>query len=114
MNSKNGKELPHASFNKFTTHRIIKDLKLNHPAVLPFFKIDDQEREYRIWQRDPLAILMDSKEKVEQKIDYIHNNPLHERWNLALSPEAYPWSSAHFYETGVDKSGFLTHYMDEF
>jgi len=68
----NGKESPHASFNKYTSHMILKDLKQNHAAVLPFFKVTDQEREYRIWQHDALAVLIDSKQKVEQKIDYIH------------------------------------------
>jgi hypothetical protein len=25
---------------------------------------------------------MDSQSRVEQKLDYIHLNPMHERWNL--------------------------------
>lgn len=110
----NGKESPHASFNKYTSHLILSDLKQNHPAVLPYFKVDDPEREYRIWQRDPLAILMDSKSKVEQKIEYLHNNPLQERWNLVDCPEKYKWSSANFYQTGYDEFGFLTHYTERF
>lgn len=110
----NGKELPHASFNKYTSHMILKDLKHHHPTVLPFFKVDDSEREYRIWQRDPLAIHMDSKQKVEQKIDYIHRNPLHERWNLVDCPENYRWSSAKFYQSEKDEFGFLTHYANRF
>lgn len=57
---------------------------------------------------------MDKKEKFEQKLDYIHLNPLQERWNLAKAPEVYPWSSANFYETGQDEFGFLTHYMERF
>jgi putative transposase len=72
----------------------------HHPAVLPFFKVDDSEREYRIWQRDSSAIPMDSKQKVEQKIDYIHRNLLHERWNLADCPENYRWFLANFYQSG--------------
>ncbi|MCE7039743.1 transposase [Dyadobacter sp. CY312] len=114
MKEPNGKEMGHASFNKFTSHLIVKDLKINHPNVLPHFKVDEKERQYRIWQRDPLAILMDTKLKVEQKINYIHNNPLHERWNLASRPEEYPWSSAEFYESGKDEFGILTHYGERF
>jgi hypothetical protein len=45
---------------------------------------------------------------------YMHNNPLHERWNLADRPENYRWSSAAYYESGTDEFGFLTHYMDRF
>ncbi|MFT7034056.1 MAG: putative transposase [Cyclobacteriaceae bacterium] len=92
----NGKEMPHASFNKFTAHEIVKDLKNNQPNSLSHFKVDDKERQYRVWQRDPLAILMDSKKKTEQKIDYIHNNPLNQRWNLVNTPESYYWSSAKY------------------
>lgn len=114
MKEPNGKEAPHASFNKYTSHAILKDLKGSHPEVPPYFKVDDPERKYRIWQRDPLAILMDSRVKVEQKILYMHNNPLHERWNLADRPENYRWSSARFYESGTDEFKFLTHYLDRF
>jgi putative transposase len=114
MLDKNGKEMPHASFNKKTAHEIIKDLKQNHVNALALFKVDEKEREYRIWQRDPLAVEMDCKNKVEQKIDYIHRNPLHERWNLATAPELYKWSSAAFYDTGIDTFGLLTHYMERF
>jgi len=92
----------------------LKDLKVSHPDSLPHFKVDDSERCHRIWQRDPLAILMDTQKKVEQKTEYMHNNPLHERWNLADRPENYRWSSASFYETDVDEFGILTHYMDRF
>ncbi len=114
MRNLNGKEMPHASFNKATAHAIIHDLKKNHTAVLPYFEVDEKERAFRIWQRDPLAILMDSKDKIEQKLEYIHLNPLHEKWNLANRPEDYYWSSAKFYESGQDDFGFLTHYLDKF
>ncbi|MEA5402410.1 hypothetical protein VB776_05765 [Arcicella sp. DC2W] len=111
---KNGKEMPHASFNKKVAHEIVKDLKLNHPKVLSYFEVNEKERQYRIWQRDPLAVLMNTRVKVQQKIEYIHLNPLQEKWNLTDRPENYRWSSAKFYETGEDEFGILTHYMDRF
>ncbi|MGM9476777.1 transposase [Pedobacter sp. GSP4] len=110
MIEKNGKEMPHASFNKFTSHQIFQDLKANHQSVLTHFKVDDGERSFRLWQRDPLAVVMDKPDKLEQKIDYIHLNPLQERWQLCQNPEDYDWSSAKFYETGIDDFGFLTDY----
>jgi len=94
----NGKEMPHAFFNKWTSHNFLKDLRVNHPKVLSYFVEISTERKHRFWQRDPLAILMDSIHKFEQKLDYIHLNPLSERWNLAKYPEDYRWSSAAFYE----------------
>ncbi len=111
---KNGKEMPHASFNKKTAHLIMIDLKANHKKVVPYFKVKETERMHRIWQRYPLAVLMDYKWKVEQKIDYIHNNPLQDHWNLATSPEEYKWSSAKFYEDGIDEFDFLTDYREVF
>ena len=110
----NGKEMPHASFNKFTSHQFLTDLRINHAQVLPYFKVADKERRYRFWQRDVLAVLMDDERKVRQKITYLHNNPLHERWQLANRPEDYHWSSARFYETGQNDFGFLTHYRSRF
>ncbi len=114
MLAKNGKEMPHASFNKWTSSNFLKDVRANHPKVIPLFKKITSERNHRFWQRDPLAVLMDSKDKVEQKLEYIHLNPLQEKWNLVEFPEDYRWSSARFYETGEDEFGILTHYMDRF
>jgi putative transposase len=57
----NGKEKPHASFNKWTSSNFLKDLRLNHPQILPYFVEKTAERNHRFWIRDPLAILMDSK-----------------------------------------------------
>ena len=114
MLAKNGREMPYASFNKATGHVIIKDLKSNHRSELISYKVDEKERRFRVWQRDPLAILMDSRGKVEQKLDYVHLNPLQEKWSLVSRPEEYTWSSAKYYETGIDEFGFLTHYRERF
>ncbi len=110
----NGKEMPHASFNKWTGSRFLNNLRINQSEQLHLFVEIKPERNHRFWQRDPLAILMDSREKIEQKIDYIHTNPLQEKWNLVTYPEDYRWSSAGFYETGIDEFGILTHYRDYF
>ncbi|GAB3796012.1 transposase [Spirosoma humi] len=114
MRDVNGKETPLASFNKFTSHQFLADLKAYHPQVLAFFRVNEGKRQHQFWQRDPLAVLMDSSQKVLQKIDYIHNNPLQEHWNLAIRPEEYYWSSAQFYKTGDRTFSFLTHYKERF
>lgn len=114
MKEKNGKEMPHASFNKFTSHQFLNELRLNHSDLLIHYKEDDDERKHRFWQRDALGIHLDSKNKAEQKLKYLHMNPLQEKWNLVTQPEEYKWSSAKFYETGVDEFGFLTDYRERF
>lgn len=114
MLQKNGKEMPHASFNKWTSSNFLKDIRLHHPQVTPYFTEETQERKHRFWQRDPLAILMDNKERMEQKLEYMHLNPMQEHWQLATFPEQYRWSSASFYSKGHDEFGMLTHYLNRF
>lgn len=111
MMRKNGHEMPYASFNKASAHLIIKDLKANHQRVLPYFKVENSEREYRVWQRDALAIPILSREMLEQKLEYIHLNPLQEKWQLSDYLQNYLWSSARFYEEGKDTFDLLTHYQ---
>ena len=112
MLTKNGKEMPDTSFTKFTAHEFKRDLKEKYPQVLEIFKTNKNDREYQFWQRDALAIRVFLPELVLQKLNYSHNNPLQDHWKLADSPENYKWSSAKFYETGIDEFGFLTHYLD--
>ena len=46
--------------------------------------------------------------------DYIHNNPVQGKWELAESLDKYPYSSYNFYEfDDVTTYPFLTHYMEE-
>jgi len=110
----NGREKPHSSFNKWTASIFLEDLRLNHQQVLPYFEEYTTERNHRFWQRDPLAVLMDSKKKFIQKLDYIHYNPLQPKWKLCSTPEEYRWSSANFYMTGYDEFNILTHYSEVF
>jgi len=110
----NGKEKPSSSFLKETAHELRKDLIRCRPEALKYFRVFEADRSYRIWQRDSLAIETFSKWVLEQKLNYIHNNPLQERWNLAKDPVDYRWSSATFYERGFDEFNMLTDYRDMF
>ncbi|MGK7391058.1 MAG: transposase [Candidatus Cyclobacteriaceae bacterium M2_1C_046] len=110
----NGKEKPNASFHKYTAHKFQEELKKYDNDLLKRFKVKEPERKYRFWNRDPLATLMYSKEIVEQKLDYIHLNPLQEHWNLVKSPEEYYFSSAAFYEADRNNFPFLTDYRERF
>jgi len=49
----------------------------------------------RIWQERYYGLNLWSRGKVEQKLDYMHLNPL--RAGLVEKPEAYPFSSARWY-----------------
>lgn len=108
----NGKELPHASFQKYTAHAIQADLRTNHPEMLTRFKVDEPQRSFRIWQRDPLAIHIQGEKMAVQKLEYIHFNPLQSHWNLCRDPEEYYYSSASFYEKGQSDFDFLTDFRE--
>ena len=99
-------------FLKFTAQQIRFDLQRNHPQVLEQFKVEAKDRNYQIWERNPLSVYCYSQAVTEQKLNYIHNNPIQEKWKLAALPEDYYFSSARFYFENKDEFGFLTHYLD--
>jgi hypothetical protein len=43
----------------------------------------------------------------------MHYNPLQPHWQLSNDPMEYKFSSANFYEKGVDEFKILTHCMDK-
>lgn len=108
----NGKESPAGSFTKYTAHQIKKYLTTNRPEQLSHYLSDKKDRKYQFWKRDPLAIPLSTIKIVEQKLEYIHNNPVVEKWGLCKLPQHYRWSSARFYIDGVDEFRFLTHYKE--
>jgi len=105
----NGKELPHASFLKFTSHQFLKNLSLNDPKALNNFKVNESNKLHSFWQRDSLAVEIYSEVVAYQKLDYIHNNPCRGKWMLVDNPVNYHFSSYEFYEYGIDRFGFLNH-----
>lgn len=105
----NGKEKPHASFLKYTAHTFEKYLQANKPDLLKLYGVDANNKKYEFWQRDSLAFELLKRKTVKQKMDYIHYNPVMGKWNLCKEPHDYHYSSAYFYEKGVDNFGFLNH-----
>jgi putative transposase len=108
----NGKESPAGSFAKFTAHQFQKYLLVNKPDLIHQFKTDKEDRKMQFWKRDPLAIPLSSEEILIQKLDYIHNNPIREKWQLAKQPQEYRFSSANFYFNGIDEFKFLKHFRN--
>ena len=69
------------------------------------------DRYIQIWERRPKWIKIDNTIILEQKIDYIHNNPLQQKWKLSELPENYQWSSASYYIKEDPRFSFITHYL---
>jgi len=99
-------------FMKYTGQMIKFDLEQNHPRVLEQFYVGAKDRTYQFWERNSLTKYLSSREIVEQKLDYIHNNPVQGKWMLSQDPLNYQYSSARFYENEDKEFEFLTHYME--
>jgi REP element-mobilizing transposase RayT len=97
-------------FLKYTAGKIKADLATHHQQVLEHFLINAKDRKYQFWKRDALSVELRSQEVFVQKLEYIHWNPV--RAGLCTLPEDYKYSSARFYEMGIDNWGFLTNYRD--
>lgn len=109
MLSMNGKEMPHASFMKFTAHVFQKKMR-SEQLALDSFLVQAPTRVYQFWQKDAKATHIYTPAVFQQKMDYIHNNPLQEHWNLCEKPEDYVYSSAAYYHSGNDRFGIITDY----
>lgn len=107
----NGKEMPHASFMKFTGHQFLGLLRQDNYDFTPYIANTTTQR-HQFWERESLAIELYTENVFLQKLDYIHSNPVKEKWQLAQLPNGYRYSSAKFYETGIDEFNFLTHYKE--
>lgn len=108
----NGKESPAASFHKFTAHRFEKELLHKAPNELNAYKVSSANRQHNFWQTHPDYFLLNYIPTIEQKLHYIHHNPLQEHWQLCKQPSDYPYSSADFYRTGKTNFDFLHHWNE--
>jgi putative transposase len=93
---------------KFTAQQLKRSLIKNDLEALSIFKVNKYDRDYQIWKREPLSIELISEDLFKQKLEYIHYNPV--KAGLCEVPEDYYFSSAKFYEDGIDRFGMLKHY----
>ena len=96
------------SFMKFTAQKIKLALMDKDSPILAYCLVDKKDRQYQIWKRNPLSIELHSETVFLQKLEYIHYNPVLS--GLCKFPEDYYYSSALFYEKGIDDFNILTHY----
>jgi REP element-mobilizing transposase RayT len=110
----NGKETPQGSFLKHTAHEFKKMLRKEAAQLLSWYAVSANNKDYEFWQRDSLAIRLYTREVALQKLNYIHNNPLAEHWNLVKDPCDYKYSSARYYEMNEKNFEFLKDLLEEF
>ena len=97
-------------FLKFTARSILNFMRMIDDPLLRQLKVKAPDRKFQIWERNSLSTDIYSEKILLQKLNYIHANPVHPKWKLADLPENYQYSSARFYETGVDEFSILTQF----
>jgi REP element-mobilizing transposase RayT len=89
-------------FGSFTAHEILKRLREdNQIDLLDLFqqKKRDPRHEHSIWQ-DIQAKNIYSIDFLQQKLEYIHQNPVAKEWKLVKDRADYLYSSAGYYDYG--------------
>lgn len=88
-------------FKKFTSKEIVVALQSgnSHPSYLNIFRNEatkiKRNRYYKVWKDGNHPIGLDTNFLMDQKVDYIHDNPV--KAGLCATPEEYEWSSARDY-----------------
>ena len=96
------------SFMTFTARAIKAKLNRENPTMFERFRVNKYDRKYQIWKREPLSVELTEASFFTQKLKYIHNNPV--RAELIKFAEDYRYSSAAFYDSGIDPFNMLIHY----
>ncbi len=92
-------------FHSFTGHEIIKHLKKHDKKdLLAYFanaaKTKKPDRAHLVWENSVVRII-ESEDVLLQLVEYVHNNPVAKKWRLADSRADYPYSSACYYDKGI-------------
>mgnify|MGYP003478629137 CR=1 FL=1 len=87
-----------------------KDLQKNCSDELVQFEVKAKDRQYQFWERNSLSVELRTGKVFQQKLHYIHFNPV--KAGLCNLPEEYRYSSASFYEWNKTEWEFLTHHKD--
>ena len=95
------------SFMKFTAQQIKFAYSNDKNSLIEQCKVNKADREYQVWKRKPLSIELRSESVFVQKLEYIHYNPV--KAGLCNFPEEYHYSSALFYEKGIDHFNMLSY-----
>ncbi len=89
-------------FGSYTAHAILKQFRADNKSdLIEFFHQQrrDSRHQHSIWQ-DVQAKNIYTEKFLEQKLEYIHSNPIAKEWKLVIERAEYPYSSACFYDRG--------------
>jgi REP element-mobilizing transposase RayT len=95
-------------FLKFTAQQILKMLRNENSSMTQEVLVNAKDRKRQVWERNSLGIPLWSASAFNEKLEYIHYNPV--KAGLCQYPEDYKYSSARFYELNEKNWQFLTHH----
>ena len=100
------------TLKSYTGSQFRKYLLDTNPVLLKNYYSHQGDRQYNFWKRRSKSINILTRKIAEQKLDYIHSNPLQEKWQLVDNEEDYFYSSANFYLNEVNDFPFLSRFED--
>jgi putative transposase len=92
---------------KYTGQTILNKMRLAESQVIEELLVNLKDRKYQFWERNSLRVPLWSNKVFNQKLEYMHMNPV--RAGICSSPEGYKYSSASYYILNDKKWDFLTH-----
>ena len=95
-------------FLKYTAQQILKLLRNENSSMTQDVLVNAKDRKRQVWERNSLSIPVWSASVFNEKLEYIHYNPV--KAGLCQYPEDYKYSSARFYELNEKNWQFLTHH----
>jgi REP element-mobilizing transposase RayT len=104
---------------RFMAYDIVQKLRfLNKSSLLEILQKGVQQHEkqkrkiHQVFKHSFDAKKCFSEKMLEQKLEYIHHNPVKGKWSLVSDFVNYPNSSAAFYEGGMLNPAPLVHYKN--
>ncbi len=99
-------------FKKFTSTKVRQEIEKADIELLGKIRINQNGQVFKVWQDRFDEVFLENRELFEIKLNYIHNNPLQPHWKLSINIEDYFYSSALFYEKGIQNKIEVKHYLD--
>jgi putative transposase len=100
---------------KFTSVMVRQQIEKSGDLILlEKLRVPERKQVFKVWEDRFDDVYLKSKAVLETRLEYTHTNPMQEHWNLVTRPEAWPYSSAMFYELGKQPWVTVTGYREFF
>ncbi len=108
-----------SNMKRFSAYEVIKRLKasaldgLLSQLAEAVNRAASGSQHYRVWRISSDIKLCYSDWFIQQKLDYIHGNPVRGSWELAEDASSYEHSSAAYYLHGIENKHVKLVHVDE-